>query len=241
MNKDILIKLGLTDGESKVYLALLKTGSSTVGPIVKEAHVAYSNIYEILDRLLDKGLISYIIKEKTKHFQAVSPSGLKEYLKIKEGKIQEEKIELERLIPELENLQNRQNRQEAEIFTGLKGIKTAYYKMLDKGSKKETWFFFYTDEGQITDDFYGDMYPVFKKIPSKGIANKAYRKSDFIKKTKFNVKYVGFPLPGTIDIYKDKVMLISWKPIPTAILIISEEISNKFKEYFNSIWEDKNY
>ena len=66
MDKEYLIRIGLTDGEAKTYLALLKTGSSSVGPIVKEAKVAYSNIYDILDRLLEKGLISFILKEKTK-------------------------------------------------------------------------------------------------------------------------------------------------------------------------------
>jgi sugar-specific transcriptional regulator TrmB len=65
-----LTKLGLTEGEAKVYLALLKLGSSTVGPIVKKSKVAYSNIYEVLERLISKGLVSFIKKEKTKYFQA---------------------------------------------------------------------------------------------------------------------------------------------------------------------------
>jgi len=43
----------------------LKLGSSTVGPIVKGSKVSYSKIYEVLGRLLEKGIISYNIKEKT--------------------------------------------------------------------------------------------------------------------------------------------------------------------------------
>ena len=71
-----LLKIGLTEGETKVYLALSKLGSSTVGPIVKESKVAYSNIYDILNRLIEKGIVSFIIKQKTKYFQAASPSNL---------------------------------------------------------------------------------------------------------------------------------------------------------------------
>ena len=66
MDKNIqnLVNLGLTEGEAKVYTALLGTGSSTVGPIVKASGVASSNIYDILERLIEKGLVSFIIKSK---------------------------------------------------------------------------------------------------------------------------------------------------------------------------------
>ena len=60
-----LLKVGLTDGESKVYLALSQLGSSTVGPIVKKSGIAYSNIYDVLDRLTKKGIVSFVIKSKT--------------------------------------------------------------------------------------------------------------------------------------------------------------------------------
>ena len=71
VNKEIfdLLKIGLTEGESKVYLALTELGSSTVGPIVKKSGVAYSNIYDILHRLIEKGIVSFIIKNKTRYFQ----------------------------------------------------------------------------------------------------------------------------------------------------------------------------
>ena len=43
-NKELheLLKIGLTEGEAKVYLALSELGSSTVGPIVKKTKVANS-------------------------------------------------------------------------------------------------------------------------------------------------------------------------------------------------------
>jgi sugar-specific transcriptional regulator TrmB len=51
MKTSDLVPLGLTEGESKVYLALLRTGPSTIGRIIKEARVSNSKIYDILDRL----------------------------------------------------------------------------------------------------------------------------------------------------------------------------------------------
>ena len=85
MYEEQLQQLGLTEGESKVYEALLSLGSSTVGPIVKKSGVAYSNIYEILNRLLEKGFVSFVTKEKTKYFQAAEPTRIKDYLEKQEA------------------------------------------------------------------------------------------------------------------------------------------------------------
>ena len=74
MNSKILEKFGLTEGESKVYLALLKIGKSTIGDIVKEANVSNSKVYDILDRLNKKGLIGIVTENNRKSF-AISGSG----------------------------------------------------------------------------------------------------------------------------------------------------------------------
>ena len=237
MEKQSLINLGLTEGEAKVYLALLKLGSSTVGPIVKEANIAYSNIYEILNRLLEKGLISFIIKEKTKHFQASQPSQLYEYLEKKESELKEEKFTLKKLIPELEKLKSLKENQEAEIFLGFKGLKTAYERLTEeyKKEKKELLFFYVEKNNKKAEEFYQRRYSKFKEIRVKGIADKEFKKSEFIKKTNFSMKYVNFPIPGNIDIYKDRVLIISWGATPIGILITSRDISQKFREYFYSI------
>lgn len=241
MDKTALTNLGLTEGEAKVYLALLKSGSSTVGPIVKEAKVAYSNIYEILDRLLEKGLVSFIIKEKTRYYQAAPPSQLTEYLEKKESQLTEEKSSLKKLIPELEKLQESTQQQQAEIFLGLKGMKTAFERMVQEyqQSKQEYLFFYIAEEGfEQADEFFARMYPKFKSIPAKGITNIKYKQSKFIKQTHFKIKYVNFPIPSNIDIINDKVLLTSWQQ-PLAILVTSKGIAGKFRAYFYSVWNQK--
>jgi HTH-type transcriptional regulator, sugar sensing transcriptional regulator len=52
-----------------------------------------------------------------------------------------------------------------------------------------------------------------------------------------NMKFVNFPLPGTMDILRDKLLIISWNNTATGILIISEEIAEHFKSYFDKIWD----
>src|SRR3989344_9185969 len=96
-----LQKAGLTEGEAKIYLALLKLGSSTSGPIIKESKVANSIIYRILDSLIEKGLVSYIIKEKTKYFRAAEPNKIIEYIEEKKEKLEESKDSIQKMIPNL--------------------------------------------------------------------------------------------------------------------------------------------
>ena len=242
--KQELKQIGLTEGESKVYLALLKIGSSTAGPIVKDSGISYSKIYEVLGRLLDKGIISYTVKEKTKYFQAVEPNRLLEYLEKQEDKIKTNKKILRKIIPDLQKMKNKKNLQESEIFTGLKGIKTAYEMLTENYSKKEALLYFYVHDekhAKTAELIYDQIFHYFKKIgiKLKGVGNIYFKKSKYyVKPPNFiDLKFVDFPLPATIDIYQDKILQISLGETPTAILIRSKEIADNYKEYFSEVWK----
>lgn len=235
-----LLRIGLTEGEAKVYLALTRLGSTTVGPVVKDASVAYSNIYDILQRLIDKGVVSFIIKNKTKYFQAVSPKNLMDYLDKKEDEIRQQKETLGKLLPKLEKLQGRKSFQEAEVFLGKKGLKTAYERLLSDRKKGEEALFFYIHEKEYVKDsnlFYAAIKSWIREIPYRGISNEEYRSSLFVKMfLSFNMRFVSFPIPGNIDVYADKTLIISWKPDIAATLIYSQSIADNFRSYFNAVW-----
>ena len=77
----LLEGLGLTKGEIKVYFALLEIGSSTTGEVIKKAKVSRSKVYEMLDRLIDRGLVSFVIRENTKYFEAADPDHILHYVR----------------------------------------------------------------------------------------------------------------------------------------------------------------
>lgn len=236
-----LLKIGLTEGEAKVYLALSELGSSTVGPIVKESKVAYSNIYDILNRLIDKGIVSFITKNKTKHFQAAPPTNLVKYLEKKENKISKQKQALNKILPNLEKLQQGKEEQDAEVFLGTKGLRAAYEKLIKNFTKDKEILYFniYKQEyAEKFDLFYKDISELSKTLKNRGIVNKEYKKSWFAKQAKFlNIKFIDFPIPGNIDILNDKLLITSWAPNVTAILIHSQTVANNFRDYFNQVWK----
>ena len=241
-----LEQLGLTSGEARVYLALLKLKNSTVGPIVKESGVANSKIYEVLDRLIEKGLVSFTIKEKTKHFQALPPKRLNDYLAIKEKEVQESKDVLKVLMPQLEDLSDENKEENVQIFKGKKGILTAYEILLDSLDKGEEVKYFFSNKKEDVEalkEFYID-YPQFqakigdyyktKDITWKGIGPKEGSVDPKVKYMK--VKTTSLPVPGNFDLTKNYVLIISWTGQPTGILIKSQEISKYLLEYFDGLW-----
>ncbi|MEI6731598.1 MAG: helix-turn-helix domain-containing protein [archaeon] len=251
MYEENLQKLGLTNGEARVYIALLELGSSSVGPIAQKSKVAYSKIYSVLERLLTKGLVSYTIKEKTKYFQALEPSRLKEFLDKKEQEIEESKLSLASMVPILNSLSSQGKKHEAEIFTGYKGIMTAYDILLRDIPKKGfvRFFYFYDPKyGKQIYNFYyktgvffrkAEEYYKKNKITWKGIVNrKESHPGQPIKSPKFmNQKFVYFPVPGNIDMGETITLITAWSDQPIAIIIKSKEIVDNFKHYFDTIWK----
>src|SRR5918995_705210 len=257
LNED-LNKLGLTNGEARVYLSLLKLGSAKVGAIVRDSTISYSKVYDVLQRLSIKGLVSQIIVENIKHFNAVEPYRLHEYIKRKEEELDTQKGIIDKIIPQLaEYASDNRNKKKssAEIFIGDSGLRTAYEilfnnisrrkkkKENDKDNVNDVLRYFYPHAGyhEVATPFYSRLYQFqkSKKIKQKGIATFAFKSSEHFGEIPkdVNMKFVNFPLPGTMDILRDKLLIISWNNTATGILIISEEIAEHFKSYFDKIWD----
>ena len=236
-----LVTLGLTEGEAKTYIALMELGPSSAGPIVKKSGDAYSNIYSVLECLIEKGLVSFIIKNKTRQFHAVNPSNLSRYLEKKEQEIAEQKRELQKMLPQLKALQDILPSQEAEVFLGTKGLRTAYEKLVEHSSKKNPNLFFYIHDsvyGARADRFYFSIMDLVNKSWVRGISNELGRTSTFLKTGKYmQLRYVTFPVPGNIEVCGDNVIIVSWEDPIIAILIHSKQVAGHFRNYFESVWK----
>ena len=99
-----LEKLGLTKTEAKVYLSLLKLGSTKTGLLVRKTNLHRATVYDVLKRLIEKGLVSYIIKGKIKYFQVTEPEYFLDKIKEKENKLKEKEIFVKNLVKELKDI-----------------------------------------------------------------------------------------------------------------------------------------
>jgi sugar-specific transcriptional regulator TrmB len=132
MIEQTLQEIGLTQNEIKVYLALLDTGESKTGEILKRSGLNSGKIYEILDSLQKKGFASFVVKSGVKYFSPADPKRVLDYLEEKKQAIARQEQDYQQVLPEiLKRVSQRRTGSRIEIFTGLKGMKTAYSKELD--------------------------------------------------------------------------------------------------------------
>ncbi|MFT4311482.1 MAG: TrmB family transcriptional regulator [Candidatus Woesearchaeota archaeon] len=234
-----LRRFDLTDGESKAYLALSELGPSTVGPIVKKASIAYANIYDVLRRLQNKGLVSYITKGKAKVFSAAPPDELKNMLVQKQKKLEDQAKLLKDLLPELEKLQETHEPEKAEVFLGFKGLRVAYKKLIENNNTKEIMSIYNhkNEYAGAADEFFYEIYNEYKLYTVRVIADKSFKDADYAKKVSHPLKYVDTPLPSQIDVCGSKVLLISWQKPILSVLITAESFANNFKDYFEALWK----
>lgn len=231
-----LQKLGLTKGESKVYLSLLKLGNSKVGKVVKESGVSYSKVYDILDRLAQKGLVSTSLQKNVRHYQAVEPYRLKEFIEKKEAEVLDQKQTLKKIMKDLVSLASSQERSRAEVFLGVQGLRTASEVLLNE--KEKVLRFFYPEPNEQASTFYKRLYPKFKAkgMQLRGIGSTKYRPKRLLLPSHVKIRFVDYPVPGTIDVIADKVLIISWEGQITSVMIHSKEVANYFKTYFDGVW-----
>ncbi|MBS3140998.1 helix-turn-helix domain-containing protein [Candidatus Woesearchaeota archaeon] len=245
MNTELLEEIGLTKSEIKVYLALLEIGSSSKGPLVKKANITSSKIYEVTDKLIEKGLVSYIIKNNVKYFSAAPPSRIKDYIEEKREKIEQQEKSFETLLPSLQNKFNfLKEETNAEIFQGWKGMHTVFQDILNTLNKGDTDYVLGANQGlnpEKTRRFF-DVY--IAKTYQKGIKIKVifnensrdYYKKSKAKKAHIEARFLQQTTPSEINIYNNKVAILIFSETPLAILINSKKIAASFKQYFDIMW-----
>ncbi len=238
----ILEEIGLSSSESKVYLGLLKLGECRVGKIIEETEIASSKIYDVISKLVKKGLVSYKIKEKTKYFRSSHPKYIQLLLEEKKKHVENSQ---EILKKELEKNSfgsvNEEGR--VEFFEGMKGVRMAHNILFSKARKNSIlkYMFPYQIITEEQDLFYKKLWLDHQELNlnSRGLVMEKLKDDSLFNKIidHKTMKFVSFPLPGTIDILENTILIISWTNKPTAVLIESGEIVKHFENYFDSIWE----
>jgi len=238
-----LREAGLAENEIKVYIALLKLGSVTAGDIAKISGVNRTNVYDSLERLIDKGLISFVVKSNKKHFEAKAPEFLINYFEMKEKEIKDKKEIIKSILPEINNIRklNEEN-QEAVIYKGMKGLKSISEDVIK--TKKEIFVFGAEGNfGKLFGDYFEQWHLKRKinKIPLKIIFNEKVRKKK--EDWKFSLSEIRFnnsleDTPATTWIYGNKVVIIVWSEQPIATLIESSNVSKSYRQFFNVLWEN---
>lgn len=256
MDKSSLREIGLTDGEIEVYLSLLKEGLSSTGQIIKSSNLQSSSVYHILDSLINKGIVSFEIKNKVKFYHASSPENLLDLFEEKKKALENGKDKLINILPLLNSLSNTSKSvsQSVLIYEGWKGVYSAF-KEAYSSVKPDMTLYAYT----LTEDFGGanpeQVRWLINKIRelrvsiNKKTKNKIYTKIIAEKESKIGldqsktpyteVRFIDkkFTSPAVINIYGNITIIALWLKNPLAFYITSKEVADSFRNNFDLLWE----
>lgn len=234
--EEALKEWGLNEKETKVYLSALKLGQSKVNDIAKKSKILRETTYFVLNSLIDKGLISYVIKSKIKYFEAANPNKLISILKEKE-----EKINL--AMEELTSFQKMQiEKPSIELYEGKEGLKT----ILDDIIQAKKPLYAYANYKIF--DLLRFAFPRFvkqrieNKIPAKIIQERTKqlekRTKEFDKKELLELKFSKIIFKSNVFIYGNKTAFISViKDEPIGVLIQNKIITDTQRQVFEILWQ----
>lgn len=242
--KQVLKNYGLTDEETRLYLAGLKLGEAPLARIAKDAGIKRSSAYLVAKNLEEKGLLGNFKLPNGLRFIASSPSLLSDQLK-------KRLTEIDEIIPELKAIQK--SYQSKPMITAYEG-KEGYIAIANEslktngvirciGSLKKIY--------EIVGQEYDQKYYIPERLRNNIKIKNLYfeeevaeffpadiftseRNSKELREIKFLPK--DFYHPAFILIYQNTVAIFTSKKELTAIKIESEEIAKSEKAKFDLIW-----
>ena len=234
MDTKVLENIGLTKNQATVYLTLLKLGSTTAQHIIQESKLHRSPVYDALENLREKGLVSFVEKDFKKFFQAATPKHLYSYL-------EEKKQELSEVMNTLEELENSHVEEiNASIFKGKEGLKAIHYDVLKEGKQIDVlggkglifselqYYIPHWEKERIKKNMHWRILWDTEKIKDKVIK---------LPLVEGKVLPKGSETKSVINIYGNKVAIFLWQEkYPTAFVIDNKDVADSFRTWYELLY-----
>ncbi|MDD4989066.1 MAG: helix-turn-helix domain-containing protein [Candidatus Pacebacteria bacterium] len=239
---DIFSQLDLSKNESKIYETLLIEGESPIGFIATKSNINRRNVYDSMNRLIEKGLVFEILQKNENRYKAVDPRKLMEVLKEKE-------TELQKVMPDLEELYNgKPHEDDVYIYRGVEGWKNYMRDILRIGEDvviiggKGAW------ADKRLENFRKEF---FKEVEKKKIDIKVLFDIEIEKINHEILSLVqgerrflpeGFSSTSTVSIFGNEVVVMSGVKIgqidenATSTVIVNKAVADTFRVWFKFMW-----
>ena len=235
-----LENLGMDDKEAYVYLSLLEIGEANVAKISKKSGVKRTTVYNAIEALKEKGLVSSTIKKQNTLYLAEDPRKLEQHLG-------EKMLSLKSILPELLSLSNFIDKKpRIRYFEGIEGVKEAYRDTLNyPGRETLAWASQNAVKYFESDWLWKNYLPrrIEKKIWQRAIVpnnpemrsftsedQKHLRRTKFIPKDKL-------PFEVEINLYGEQRIAIMSFEEKLSLIVESKKIYNTLKNIFEIMWE----
>lgn len=228
--QQVIESLGLEDKEAKVYLSLLSLGETTATKLAEKTNLDRTLMYQLTNKLIEKGLVSYIVKNNVRYFSAADPETLLKNL-------QEKEQNLKNILPELKERQKFVKPEtKVELYRGREGINTILKMVL----RDEKPYYIMGGAQEACSIFELENTVFVKRAEKLKLLGKIFaRKGDnfFVGK---NEEYRFIPehlISSTTQmLWGGKTAIFVWSEPYYVILIESEEITKSNLSTFDYLW-----
>lgn len=241
MDYEDLEKFGLNRNEAKVYYALLNKKQAIASELVKSTGLHRNIIYDNLEKLIEKGLVSFILDNNIKRFVAQDPKTILEYLDDKKTEIDNQIKKAKKFIPDINKLLSKSDvTQEVTIYRGKKGLKKVLLDILDFG---EMWSIGFTNESvDVFTENYGKAFRVLKeqkKVKEHSLFSYNFKNTMVYDDGLTEIRRLPKELDQITEIYLygDYVALAVYSKNPIAVVIKDSNVFYAFKKHFNFLWK----
>lgn len=246
---------GLSEKGALVYFALLELGGAFPSQIAKHTKLKRSTVYEVLDDLAIKGLVSELEKRNKYFYSIEHPKRLVHFSERSIARAEEESQKLKEFLPDLEGLYaGIKNKPRVSYFEGADGVMEIYDDHISEKKKYEMVGFVNIAEIMrfLPPQKYKDYVRTKESlgITSRGILpdtteDRAYENTAYAgakKKILPDVRFIPqeeFPWKGDITIYStNKVSIINFSERKVSgIIIESETIHKMMRMIFELAWK----
>ncbi|HUC20668.1 MAG TPA: helix-turn-helix domain-containing protein [Candidatus Polarisedimenticolaceae bacterium] len=254
MNEEIISQveeLGLSNKESRVYLANLMLGPAGVQQIADASGIKRVTTYVILESLVNLGLVSQTAKAKKTLFNAESPENLRRLLQRREQSLHDQKQQLDDLMPELKSLKTLpKDAPVVKLYDSAEGLRTVMKTVIDEAKAAGEMQLY----GMSNVDQFNAFFPEIAAGSSNpervraGIAcqyiytsNKGPVYPQVDKANNRVSRYVPiekYPLNGDMTVIGNNIALMSMSGSrPLGVIIKSNELSRSMRGLFLLAWE----
>jgi len=232
MDKGILKLAGFGEGETEVYLSLLKLGPSTATKLAQHTGRHRTHVYDTLEKLMVKALVSAVKSGKTKLFSAADPEKIAAY-------IEENNRIIRGIIPELKQMQKAgEETVKVEVLKGKNGL-VSLERDIARNSKEICCF-------GVEDKKFFEAIPIefqqfLKQVKQKKIKERLIVSEEeefFMEKelSRYRTIPKRFFSPIATNVYGKKVSIVLWQPL-IVISIESSELAENYRKQFNLVWK----
>lgn len=232
--EEVLHELGLSINETKVYVALLTLGATTAGKIAENCKLYRTNVYEALERLEEKGLVSHILQGDIKFFEAADPKALSRLL-------EEKKAKLDDVIPQLVLAKQFGKKASAQVYEGTRAFKLALYNLLNYN--QPIYIYGLPKQAPEMVKNFIDLFHktrISRKIVMKHIYNEnAKERIKYLNSLKYTeAKYLPsqFNTPVSTLTCGNEIQIIHWIEPLTFIRIENPALAETYRQYFEVLY-----